>query len=227
VLTEGLREYANVIFPAESHAEKDGTVVHPDGRLQRLRTAIAHPGEVRPGWAVIAELAAVCGVTLDVRRSEDVYALLVDAVAVYAGITLEEIAGHGVRWPERPGAIEMSLPAEDTPAVAAMHTPVPALTNGHLALGTYRPLFAAPEVDISPALQYLVTAQHVELSPQDAAHRGILDGEIVVVAQNGTRLQATAVVRSDVAPGSAFLADGIGEDSANALTAPLIEVLKP
>ena len=34
VLTEGLREYANVIFPAESHAEKDGTVVHPDGRLQ-------------------------------------------------------------------------------------------------------------------------------------------------------------------------------------------------
>jgi NADH-quinone oxidoreductase subunit G len=228
VLTEGLREYANVIFPAESHAEKDGTVVHPDGRLQRLRTAIAHPGEVRPGWAVIAELAAVCGVELDVHRSEDVYALLVDAVPVYAGITLEEIAGHGVRWPERPGAIQVSLgDGEGMPSLGAIHTTAPALSNGHLALGTYRPLFAAPEVDISPALQYLVTAQHVELSPQDAAHRGILDGEIVIVAQNGTRLQATAVVRSDVAPGSAFLADGIGEDSANVLTAPLIEVLKP
>ena len=47
VLTEGLAEHANVIFPAESHAEKEGTVVHPDGRLQRLRTAIAHPGAVR------------------------------------------------------------------------------------------------------------------------------------------------------------------------------------
>jgi NADH-quinone oxidoreductase subunit G len=44
VLTEGLREHATVIFPAESHAEKEGTVVHPDGRLQRLRIAIAHPG---------------------------------------------------------------------------------------------------------------------------------------------------------------------------------------
>ncbi|MBV8955919.1 MAG: NADH-quinone oxidoreductase subunit NuoG, partial [Solirubrobacterales bacterium] len=43
VLTEGLREHANVIFPAESHAEKEGTVVHPDGRIQRLRVAIAHP----------------------------------------------------------------------------------------------------------------------------------------------------------------------------------------
>ena len=43
VLTEGLAEHANVIFPAESYAEKEGTVVHPDGRLQRLRTAIAAP----------------------------------------------------------------------------------------------------------------------------------------------------------------------------------------
>ena len=99
---------------------------------------------------MIAELAAVCGVELDVRRSEDVYALLVDAVAVYAGITLEEIAGHGTRWPERPGAIALSLPAEDTPSFAASETTRPALTNGHLALGTYRPLFASPEVDISP-----------------------------------------------------------------------------
>ena len=56
VLTEGLAEHANVIFPADSYAEKEGTVVHPDGRLQRLRTAIAHPGSVRAGWSVIAEL---------------------------------------------------------------------------------------------------------------------------------------------------------------------------
>ena len=61
VLTEGLREHATVIFPAESHAEKEGTVVHPDGRLQRLRIAIAHPGEVRAGWAVLAELARRAG----------------------------------------------------------------------------------------------------------------------------------------------------------------------
>ena len=55
VLTEGLAEHANVVFPAESYAEKEGTVVHPDGRLQRLRIAIAHPGSVRAGWSVIAE----------------------------------------------------------------------------------------------------------------------------------------------------------------------------
>ncbi len=225
VLTDGLREHANVIFPAESHAEKEGTVVHPDGRLQRLRIAISHPGEVRPGWAVIAELAAVCGLDVaGIRRAEDVYATIADTVPVYAGITLEELAGHGVRWPERPGAIEMSLGGAW--GITRLQSAPRAASDGHLALGTYRPLFASPEVEISPALQYLVTAQHVELSPDDARARGIHDGEAVVVAQNGTRLDATAVIRSTVPPGSAFLADGIATDSANVLTEPLIEVRK-
>ena len=226
VLTEGLREHANVIFPAESHAEKEGTVVHPDGRLQRLRVAIARPGDVRPGWSVIAEIADACGLALGVRRSADIFDAIVDAVPVYAGITLEEMAGHGIRWPERPGAIEMSLdPA--TVGVTRLQATPPAATNGHLALGTYRPLFAAPEVEISPALQYLVSAQHLELSPDDARARGIGDGDDVVVAQNGTRLATTARIRSTIAPGSAFLAEGIAADAANALTEPLIEVLKP
>ena len=56
-LTEGIREHADVVFPAEAYAEKEGTIVHPDGRLQRLRPAIARPGEVRAEWQVLAELA--------------------------------------------------------------------------------------------------------------------------------------------------------------------------
>ena len=42
-LTEGIRDHADVVFPAEVYAEKEGTLVHPDGRLQRLRPAIARP----------------------------------------------------------------------------------------------------------------------------------------------------------------------------------------
>src|SRR5207245_219907 len=61
VLTDGISEHASVVFPAESYAEKDGTVVHPDGRVQRLRTAIAHPGEVRAGWWVISEISRRVG----------------------------------------------------------------------------------------------------------------------------------------------------------------------
>ena len=48
---------ADVVFPLETHAEKDGTVTHPDGRLQRVRPSAARPGDIRPNWGVLAELS--------------------------------------------------------------------------------------------------------------------------------------------------------------------------
>jgi NADH-quinone oxidoreductase subunit G len=253
VLTEGLREHATVIFPAESHAEKEGTVVHPDGRLQRLRIAIAHPDQVRSTHAVLAQVSRQAGLETEARRSADVFAELVAAVPFYAGLTLEEIGGRGVRWPERDAGaavtagrdLRVGLPTAREAAEAAA-------SNGALRLGKYRPIWASPEVEISPALQYLIPHQQLELSPADAERLGVSHGEEVTVAQlddspaavdserehasggraggngEGTRLNARAFVRSAVPAGSAFLADGIGgEESANVLTQPLIEVLKP
>ncbi|MBW8060162.1 MAG: NADH-quinone oxidoreductase subunit NuoG, partial [Solirubrobacterales bacterium] len=48
---------ADVVFPLETHAEKDGTVTHPDGRLQRVRPSASRPGDIRPNWGVLAELS--------------------------------------------------------------------------------------------------------------------------------------------------------------------------
>ena len=251
VLTEGLAEHANVIFPAESYAEKEGTVVHPDGRLQRLRTAIAHPGAVRAGWSVIAEIARRAGLDTGVLTSPMAFAELVQAVPFYRGITLEAIAGRGVRWQESEAAA--AFPTSDTAldiiatqkvaaaratathkaaaaqkaASAQKAAAAPAEgANGALRLGTYRSIWAAPEVEISPALKFTVAGQQVELSPEDARRLGIGDGDAIEVAQNGTRVRGTAHVRSGVPAGSAFLADGIANGSANAFTEPVVEVRK-
>jgi NADH-quinone oxidoreductase subunit G len=244
VLTEGLREHATVIFPAESHAEKEGTVVHPDGRLQRLRIAIERPGEVQPGWAVITELARRAGTDFEVERSADAFAQLAAKVRFYAGITLEEIGGKGVRWPERVESWDGAWADLDRSSAPA--EPVPASSNGALRLGTYRPIWAAPECEISPTLQYLIPEQQLELSPDDARRLGVKDGDDLSVVQlddsrptrssvagsqagggrEGTRVHARAAVRSAVQPGSAFLATGLKSDSANALTEPMIEVVK-
>jgi NADH-quinone oxidoreductase subunit G len=246
VLTEGLREHANVIFPADTYAEKDGTVVHPDGRLQRLRTAIAHPHEVRAGWRVIADLARRCGLDLGVLTSPMAYAQLAEAVPFYKGITLEAIGGRGVRWQDGSAAgafpdvgensgidREIAHNAGPTEGAAAPTHNAPENgapsggENGHLRLGTYRPIWASPEVEISPSLQYTIAHQQAELSPEDAARLGIASGDTVEVSQNGTRLSAAAVVRSGVPEGTVFLATGIAEDSANALTEPTVEISKP
>jgi NADH-quinone oxidoreductase subunit G len=104
LLTDGLRAHANVVLPAEAYAEKEGTVVHPDGRIQRLRPAVKRPGAVRAGWQALADLAASVGLDLGVRSAGEASRQLFDAVAFYAGLTLEEIGGKGVRWQERPAA---------------------------------------------------------------------------------------------------------------------------
>jgi NADH-quinone oxidoreductase subunit G len=105
-LSDGLREHANVVFPAQAYAEKEGTVVHPDGRIQRLRPAVAHPGQTRAQWLVIAELAGRLGLDLEAETGKEVSEQLFEAVPGYAGLTLEEIGGKGIRWQERePAAI--------------------------------------------------------------------------------------------------------------------------
>jgi NADH-quinone oxidoreductase subunit G len=230
ILTDGIREHANVILPAESHAEKEGTVVHPDGRMQRLRLAIAHPGEVRASWSVIADIAKRGGLDLHVLSSGMAFEQLVEAVPFYEGLTLEEIGGRGVRWPPREQASTFAAGTAESPAPAKRSrdkkSAAPESANGALRLGTYRPIWAAPEVDISPSLQYTVARQQLELSPQDAVRLGIEQGDEVEVSQNGTKLKAHAHVRTGVPAGTAFLADGIAADSANALTEPEVEVSK-
>jgi NADH-quinone oxidoreductase subunit G len=103
-LTDGIREHADVVFPSEAYAEKEGTVTHPDGRLQRLRPAVAHPGSTRAEWSVIVELAGRLGLDLEVLTGAMASAQLFESVPFYAGLTLEEIGGKGVRWQERGAA---------------------------------------------------------------------------------------------------------------------------
>ena len=155
-LTEGIRDHADVVFPAEVYAEKEGTLVHPDGRLQRLRPAIARPGEVDAEWHVLCELALRLGTDLDVLGAAMASRQLFDAVPFYGGLTLEEIGGRGVRWQQREAA--GSLPG-GRPGAAGRGGRAGALPAAPTAAGGeplgYRSLWDAPEVRFSPALEFL------------------------------------------------------------------------
>jgi NADH-quinone oxidoreductase subunit G len=239
-LTDGVRDHADVVFPAESYAEKDGTVVHPDGRLQRLRPAIARQGSTRPGWWVIAELARLLGLDLELPTkpaaaidSPGVAAIirglsvssasqqLFAAAAIYAGLTPDEIGGRGVRWQERTAASAFPEPPAEEP-----EQPVSELApqNGALRLGHFRSIWVAPEVELSPALRFLHTRQCAELSPLDATRLGVVDGQTVVVGASESTVYATVAVREHCPPGTVFLQDALSADSASALEAPLVEI---
>jgi NADH-quinone oxidoreductase subunit G len=212
-VTPELAEHATVVFPSGSNAEKEGTITHPDGRLQRVRQAIPHLGEVRATWRVLAELSARVGAPLDVLSAPMVTELVAKAVPIYAGITLEEIGGRGVRWQDRDAASK--LPAAELPD-AQLESPDD-LPDG-LRLGAIPSLFASPSVEHSPSLRFLVPKQRVELSPQDAERLGISSGDEVEVSSGDRKVRATVALRQAMRPGSVFMLQGTGEDGANELT---------
>jgi len=214
---------ADIVFPAESYAEKEGTVTHPDGRLQRLRSAVPRPDAVRPMWQVLAELSARLGHETGIDSAPEALEAIASEVPFYAGVTHDELGGKGGRWQEREAASAFRAPeVADAPAAAGEPS-----ANGGLRLGTYRDLWASEVTERNAALRFLTPAQRVELSVADAERLGLSNGDEVEVRANGTALRARAALRGRMLPGTAFLIEGTSEENANALDgARTVEVTK-
>ena len=75
---------ADIVLPAEEYAEKEGTVTHPDGRVQRLRPAVPHVGDVHPVWQVLAELSARLGDETGIGSAPEALAAIAAEVPFYA-----------------------------------------------------------------------------------------------------------------------------------------------
>jgi NADH-quinone oxidoreductase subunit G len=149
---------ADVVFPLETHAEKDGTVTHPDGRLQRVHPSASRPGDIRPNWGVLAELSRALGHDTGVTSQPSAFAALAEAVPFYEGIDDAEIGGRGVRWQDRdaasqfprdagddsPGPHSRGVPGESSPASRSSSggtsepEPVPEGASGAGSPGTPR-----------------------------------------------------------------------------------------
>jgi NADH-quinone oxidoreductase subunit G len=223
---------ADVLFPLETHAEKDGTVTHPDGRLQRVRPAAGRPGDIRPGWQTLSQLSLALGHDTGVTSQPSAFAALTSAVPFYASITDSDIGGRGIRWQETQSASSLPAPAAGAPSSAAdagadsqdtqrerasgESVPV-ADAPATLALGTYRDLWAGPITELNPPLKFLKPSQRLEVSPEDAERLQLASGDAVRVSQGTKSLEATVAIRERVPEGVCFLAEGVAGANANSL----------
>jgi NADH-quinone oxidoreductase subunit G len=218
---------ADIVFPAEAYAEKEGTLTHPDGRLQRLRPAVPRPGRVRPIWQVLAELAAALGHETGIDSAPEALAAIAAEVPFYAGLTPEEIGGAGIRWQTRPQSGAFPDAGEGVTPPTSRATSTEHRATG-LRLGTYRDLWADEASERNVALRFLVPEQRVELAPADAEELGLADGDEVSVRSNGTSVTARVALRERMMPGAAFLIDGTAAENANRLGgAEVVEIAKP
>ncbi|HEX6782533.1 MAG TPA: NADH-quinone oxidoreductase subunit NuoG [Solirubrobacterales bacterium] len=213
---------ADVVLPLETHAEKDGTVTHPDGRLQRVRPSASRPENVLPNIIVLSQLASKLGLDTGIDSQPTAFKALTDAVSFYAGIADADLGGRGLRWQDRntPELHQLVHPADrQVDAVrerGSVEMPSGS-ADGELTLGTYRDLWAGPITELNPPLRFLTPHQRLEISPRDAQRLDLKNGEAVRVSQNGNAIDAAVLIKERIAPGTVFLAEGVSGANANGL----------
>jgi predicted molibdopterin-dependent oxidoreductase YjgC len=188
----GLPEWADVVLPATSYLERDGTTMNLEGRLQRQRRAVIPPATDET--AVIAELGRRLGVAIPASVPE-LFAELSERV--YGGLDYGAVDEHS----ELPGRIPAGA------AGARNGSAVEKAPGAGLRLVPYRALFSGPAVERVPELQFQRPAAEVTLAARDAAARGIATGDELTLSSNGTSVRLRARVSARLAPGHALVAD--------------------
>lgn len=241
--------FADVIFPAASFAEKEGTFTNTERRVQRVRRAVASPGEARPDSWIVAELAkrmvALGAVSprqdaphagWNYSSSADIMAEINQLTPSYAGITYRRLeAGDRLQWPvlseEHPGTPILHTSRFTRGLglfVGADHIPPAELPDDEypLMLTTGRVIYhwhGGEMTRRARGLEAVYPEALVEINPKDAGKARISDGQLLQVASRRGEITAKAQVTDRVEPGLIFATFHFPESAANFLTNPALD----
>jgi NADH-quinone oxidoreductase subunit G len=87
---------ANYVLPGATFAEKRGSLINGDGRLQRLNKAINVPGHAMDDWQILVQLKMALGGGNGIHTIEDVFKAMAAATPALAGLTMSRIGDLGV-----------------------------------------------------------------------------------------------------------------------------------
>lgn len=106
-------EFADVILPAASFAEKDGTFTNTERRVQRVRKVISPQNNARADWQIFMELLWRLGIETKYKHPQEIFAEIASVTPSYRGITYSRIDEEGIQWP---------CPDADHPGTPILHT---------------------------------------------------------------------------------------------------------
>jgi formate dehydrogenase alpha subunit len=225
-------QMADVVLPAASYAEKEGTFTATDRRIQRVTKAVEPPGEARQDWKIICDLAHRMGArNFDFESPEQIMAEIAAVTPIYGGVSYGRLArGEVLQWPiptaDHPGtpflhrekfsrglgkfhAIEFKeadeLPDEEYPLM---------LTTGRLMFHWHTGTMTRR----SDKLEQEVPAAYVEMHPQDAAQIGLNGARQVRVSSRRGQIEVAVRLTDKIRPGVVFIPFHFAEAAANALT---------
>ncbi len=228
---------ADVVLPGYAWAEKEGTYTNTERRVQRVRRAVAAPGEARPDWQILCDLSTRMGYPMSYDSPAQILAEIGVCNPAYRGITWDRLeAGPGLQWPcsdeHHPGtqflfadafprgrgklhAVRFEPPTENPDADYPY-----ILTTGRVLFHWHGGVMSRR----SEGLDAIAPEALVEIHPTDAGRLGIADAAPVKVTSRRGQVTAKALVTPRVLPGSIFMTFHYAEAAANLLT---IDVLDP
>ena len=225
--------YADVVLPAASFAEKDGTFTNTERRVQRIRKAIYPPGKAQPDWLIPCQIAQKMGYKgFDFSHPVEIMDEIASLTPVYGGISFDRLENGGLQWPcpspDSPGTVFLHGERFSTPGGKGKFMPLTYRESAELPDSTYpfilttdRSLYHFHTSTMTRRVGGLETLNGHELlniSPEDAAHLGIEDNEMVtVVSRRGTVKVRTKV--TDICPrGVVSMTFHFSESPTNVLT---------
>jgi formate dehydrogenase alpha subunit len=228
-LTETAR-LADVVLPAACFAEKDGTFANTERRVQRVRKAVAAPGQARQDWEIICDLASRMGHPMAYENSEAIMAEIAAVTPSYAGISYPRIQREGLHWPcpnpEHPGTPILHI-GQFTSGKGVFHgiafvPPAEAVDAEYpLYLTTGRVLYhyhTGTMTMKSEGLMDRAPESFVEIARQDAIAHGLEEGAMVTIASRRGSIQARVRISAKAVPGTVFIPFHYAEAAANKLT---------
>lgn len=228
-------QLADVVLPAASFAEKEGTFSNTERRVQLIRKAVNPPGNARPDWEIICDIAARMGFRMSYPAAETIFEEMVRCTPSYAGMTYQRLENGGLQWPcptrDHSGtkylhkdkfvrgkgkfhAIEWTPPAEPTD----MEYPF-ILTTGRVLFQYHTGTMTRR----SEGLNACAPDCFVEVNTQDAERLGLAEGQPVKVSSRRGTLTARAVVGETTDVGTIFIPFHYSEAAVNNLTISAID----
>jgi len=229
-------EYADVVLPSVCFAEKNGTFTNTERRVQRVREAVAAPGQARGDWQILCEVATKMGYPMDYDCAGQILDEIASVSPIYGGMSFERIDSVGLQWPcpdkDHPGTkylhkgkftrgkgkfhpVEFKDPAE----LPSKEYPF-VLTTGRLLYQFHTGTMTRK----SSAINQVSPTGFVEIHTDDAKKLDITDGQTVEVATIRGKVCTLAKVTGNIGKGWLFMPFHFREGPANMLT---IDALDP
>jgi formate dehydrogenase (NADP+) alpha subunit len=225
--------FADVILPAASFAEKNGTFVNSDRRVLMVRKAVESPGEARQDWEIILEIARRMGKTIGEYASEsEIFDEIASTTPMMAGISHSRLEEKGIQWPcpdkDHPGTPTLFLEKFKTPSGRAKLNPVEYVAQEEKAdhefpflLNSGRILYQYHSATMSrrnKALNDFENDAYVLMNPEDSSKLDFVDGSRVRLTSRRGELETTLRISGEVAPGELFMPFHYHESPVNNLT---------